>query len=286
MDTTHLRYFVAVARTGSLTAAAAELKVTQPTLSVAVQRLESRLGTTLFHRRRDGMALTATGRELLHHAADALALLGHAEERVRAVENAAAPRVVLGCAATLCSSFLPSVLVEYGETLAGVEVELLAGAAPEIVKAVVARRVDFGVVGRPPPQAELEIVELYRDRHELYVAPRLAPAEAARLPVLFVDGAEARALLAALGERLPGRRSVCGSLSQVREQTAEGEGVGILPRHYAARAELPRVVPAGGDLPVVDETIALVQRAGRQPACAVARVQQALVAHGKRLAAW
>ena len=61
----HLRYFLAIAECGGLSAAAKKLKVKQPTLTVALKNLEQSLGTTLVIRERNGVRLTATGRQLI-----------------------------------------------------------------------------------------------------------------------------------------------------------------------------------------------------------------------------
>lgn len=296
METTHLRYFVAVARAGSLSAASTELRVTQPALSVAVQRLEARLGTTLFHRTRDGMTLTATGRELLHHATDALAVLGRAEERVRAVEKEEAGRVVLGCDVEVAPTFVPSLFAAYIETFAGIELELVSAAACEIVRSALARRIDFGVVANPPCHEELATLELYADSHELFVAPELARGDAAaaaelvrRGPLIFVDGPEARALLAALrdadvvGDEV--HEMPCGALSLARALAAGGVGVAILPRRYAETPDPSAVVRLGGGLPAIADRVALVRRCDLTRTRAARRFEDALLTHGKRLAA-
>ena len=62
LDLLQLRYFQAIARSGSITKAAALVGASQPTLTVALRNLEERLGTTLFLRDRRGMVLTDTGR--------------------------------------------------------------------------------------------------------------------------------------------------------------------------------------------------------------------------------
>lgn len=296
MDTTHLRYFVAVARAGSLSAASSELKVTQPALSVAVQRLESRLGTTLFHRHRDGMTLTATGRELLHHATDALALLGRAEERVRALEKEEVGRVVLGCAAEVAPTFVPSLFAAYIETWSGIDLELVNGCGADIVRAVLERRVELGVVANPACHEELATLGLYGDSHELFVAPELAPADGAaaaelvrRGPVIFVEGPEARALLDTLrdddvaGEAL--HEMPCAALSLARALAAGRVGVAILPRRYAESPDPSAVVRLGGGLPTVPAAVALVRRRDLARNRAARRIEEAVVAHGKRLAA-
>ena len=58
------RYFLAIARAGSLTAAARTLKVSQPTVSRRLETMESNLGVRLFHRTRKGYELTASGADL------------------------------------------------------------------------------------------------------------------------------------------------------------------------------------------------------------------------------
>ena len=68
MDLVHLRYFQVIARCGSMTRAARELRLSQPTLTVAMQRLERELGTTLLLRDPRGVSLTETGGELARHA--------------------------------------------------------------------------------------------------------------------------------------------------------------------------------------------------------------------------
>ncbi|MDR5899125.1 LysR family transcriptional regulator [Halomonas vilamensis] len=68
-----LRAFVAVARTGSVSRAAAQLHLTQPAISLKLKQLQQRLGLTLFHRRPQGLTLTLDGRALLPAAEKALA---------------------------------------------------------------------------------------------------------------------------------------------------------------------------------------------------------------------
>jgi DNA-binding transcriptional LysR family regulator len=98
----HLRYFIAVAEAGSVSAAAARVHVTQPALSRQLRQLEDELGVPLFDRGTGRLALSRTGRELLPAArrvvADAAALSAqaafHARGRVERV-RVAAPTVTL-----------------------------------------------------------------------------------------------------------------------------------------------------------------------------------------------
>src|ERR1700730_18395019 len=73
MELRHLRYFVAVAETGSLTVAAArKLHTSQPSLSRQIRDLEDEVGAELLTRRARGIELTPAGRAFLEHARSVL----------------------------------------------------------------------------------------------------------------------------------------------------------------------------------------------------------------------
>ncbi|OLT06010.1 hypothetical protein BJF90_19195 [Pseudonocardia sp. CNS-004] len=82
MELHQLRYFVAVAREGSMTQAAASLFLAQPTLSIQIRKLEQEVGTKLFERLARRVVLTAAGHAFLEHAERALAELEQGRDRV------------------------------------------------------------------------------------------------------------------------------------------------------------------------------------------------------------
>src|SRR6185295_16797915 len=88
----HLRYFVAVADTGTFTHAAERLFISQPTISQQILRLEQIVGTPLLHRRRDGVRLTAAGTVLLEAARDVLSAVDHAVSQTRQAAGLGRPR--------------------------------------------------------------------------------------------------------------------------------------------------------------------------------------------------
>ncbi|USQ81251.1 LysR family transcriptional regulator [Ornithinimicrobium faecis] len=85
MDLRQLRYFVAVAEEGSITAAARGLHMTQPPLSLAISDLEKDLGVTLFHRLPRGVALTEAGEHLMVAARQLLGDATRTQESMRAM---------------------------------------------------------------------------------------------------------------------------------------------------------------------------------------------------------
>ncbi|MFW6027309.1 MAG: LysR family transcriptional regulator [bacterium] len=72
MELKQIRYFIAVADSGSFSAGARRAFVTQPTLSAAIAALEAELGVALFERRARGSVLTPEGRRVLEHARNIL----------------------------------------------------------------------------------------------------------------------------------------------------------------------------------------------------------------------
>src|SRR5262245_60135805 len=136
VDLAHLRYFQTIAQCGSLTAAARVLKVSQPTLTVAVRHLEERLGTTLFHRSREGVKLTSTGQELLHHAAEIFALIERAQARIVGLEGDDVGSFVIGCYESLGAYFLPAFMSGFLRVAPRIELSLWNGSSAAVQEAV------------------------------------------------------------------------------------------------------------------------------------------------------
>ena len=110
IDWNHLRAFHATAKSGSLSAAAIELGLTQPTLSRQVQALESKLDVILFERLGRRLSLTQTGRELLDHigsmkdAADSVALA--ASGQIQEIRG----RVCISASDSIATYVLPNII--------------------------------------------------------------------------------------------------------------------------------------------------------------------------------
>src|SRR5258707_7113727 len=97
MELRHLRYFMAVAETGSLTAAAERrLHTSQPSLSRQIRDLEDQVGVELLSRGARGVELTAAGRAFIDHARLALTQVDAAVEAARRAGQPAKRRFALG----------------------------------------------------------------------------------------------------------------------------------------------------------------------------------------------
>jgi molybdate transport repressor ModE-like protein len=299
VELSHLRYFQMIAQSGSLTAAARVLKISQPTLTVAVQHLEENLGTTLLLRSRSGVTLTSTGRELLRHAAEIFSLIERAQERILGLETDEVGSFTFGCHESLGAYFLPAFLREFLATAPKIELSLLNAPSAAVREAVISRQVDFGLVVNPMPHPDLVLVDLFQDAVDIFIAASTLPAGKA----LELEAAHARlrtgplvyagrvlqcddliSRLAAFG-LLPTRMLSCGDLELVKSMALEGIGVSLLPRRVAAYGQIGKLVRLHPALPFIPDTICLLYHVDLHRTRAALRLKDAVITHGRRLGA-
>lgn len=118
-----LRYFVAAAESGSITAAARHVYVSQPSLSEAITRLEADLGVQLFLRRQArGLSLTVPGARFLVQARNLLSHADEVEKYADTMGDRLAGEIRVGCFVTLAPFVLPTLLGEFANAYPGVSV--------------------------------------------------------------------------------------------------------------------------------------------------------------------
>jgi DNA-binding transcriptional LysR family regulator len=168
MELYQLRTFLAIARTGNLTRAAAILATSQPAVSAQLRALEDELGVELFSRSSRGMELTEAGRAL---RAKAEQVDGHAAELV-ALARAMSGNVIGTCRIGLNTEAGLLRVPELVELLAcsapQLAVELVQGVTRTILDDVCAGKLAAGFVFGPHGHAELEAITLAR--MELWIA--------------------------------------------------------------------------------------------------------------------
>lgn len=144
-----LRYFRAVVDHGTFSRAAAHCRVTQPTLSVGIAKLETVLGQTLFERTSRRVALTPAGARLAEHARRIEADFLAAEAAV--AEVPAAKLIRLGVAATIPDVWIEQALRDAAPAIvAGERLELIEGRAGELRAALDRGRLDAIVAPLDP----------------------------------------------------------------------------------------------------------------------------------------
>lgn len=188
LETRELRYFVAVAEESHIGRAARHLGIAQPPLSRAIQRLERRLGVTLFERTSRGVTLTAAGEVLLREARAALdAVAGAARRTRRAGQDE--PRLVLVTKPGGDAGLLADILAAYRDEPDAVAVEPLICGIGEQEAILRDGRADAGFLHEPYDDlARLDHEELLTLRQVAVLPPSHRLADRPFLTLSDLDG--------------------------------------------------------------------------------------------------
>ncbi|MFT3778784.1 MAG: LysR family transcriptional regulator [Ottowia sp.] len=166
LDWNQLKAFLETAETGSLSAAARKLGLTQPTLSRQVAAIEQRMGVTLFERVGKAMALTPTGLDLLEHAR----AMGAAAEALDLAATGRSEAVggVVSVTATdmVAAHLLPPLVRQLREQEPGIVVEVIPSNA---LSNLLRREADIAIRHVKPEQPEL-IGRLIREARASFYA--------------------------------------------------------------------------------------------------------------------
>src|SRR5437868_2833338 len=148
LDVTRLRVLVAVARHGSVTAAARALNYAQPSVSHHLARLESETGTKLIQRAGRGIRLTDAGRLLAERAAEVIGRLDAAENELAAYTGLRAGRLRLAAFPSALGTIVPAAAALLREQQPGVDLRLTEAEPPEALRMLRAGYVDVAMVFR------------------------------------------------------------------------------------------------------------------------------------------
>ena len=148
LDVTRLRVLVAVARTGSVTAAARALNYAQPSVSHHLSRLEAETGALLTQRAGRGVRLTDAGRLLAERAEEILGRLDAAENELAAHVGLRAGRVRLAAFPSALSTLVPMAAARLEAENPGLDLTLAEAEPPEALRMLRAGYVDVALVFR------------------------------------------------------------------------------------------------------------------------------------------
>jgi LysR family transcriptional regulator, low CO2-responsive transcriptional regulator len=260
---TQLISFLTVVRRGSVTAAAEELVVTQPSVSAAVSALERELGVTLTERTGRTLRPSAAGAAYAPYAADVLGLL---EQGARAAREAAEqePRALRISAVTTAGEYLvPQLIQAFRERHPGLEISLDVGNRETVFQRVLDHAVDVAVTGRIPDEKRLVGHDFADNEFVLVTAPGdplarrrwVAVEELAGRPWLLREpGSGTRTLveefLASRG--IAPRLLTLGSNGAIKQAARAGLGVALQSRaavELELELELLETISPRGGLP-------------------------------------
>lgn len=264
IDWNQLRAFLETAETGSLSAAARKLGLTQPTLSRQVAAIEQRMGVTLFERVGKAMAITATGLDLLEHAramgaaADALGLA--ATGRSQAVAGV----VSVSASDAVAAHLLPPLVRQLRTQEPGIAIDVISSNA---LSDLLRREADIAIRHVKPEQPDL-IARLIREASASFYAsedwvkthghPRSAE-EAAHLPFVGADrSGQFLGYLRQHGLALNEANFSCYADHSVAHWALVREGLGIGAMMDEIALDTPGIVRVLDDVPPVRFPIWLV----------------------------
>ncbi|WP_179106819.1 LysR family transcriptional regulator [Variovorax sp. KK3] len=250
LDLVDLQTFIAVARSLSFSAAAAQLHVTQPTVTGRIHRLEALLGVQLLRRTTRKVEPTPAGGLLLREAVKTLVGLTTLVDRFRKEARRARQRVIVAATPTIAALRLPPLIQAYSERYPDVEVELLDLKYSGVLAAIDTGEADVAVLALDAADRRYRFTALWKDdmvlvapkKHPLARNTSVGPEDLASVPLIVVDQYHPvrEKIAAALRERgltMPPSK-VVGNLNTLLGMLDAGMGVTLLPRSVSCRGNV------------------------------------------------
>lgn len=274
MTLNQLRAFLTAVRTGSFTAAAGQLQMSQASVSELIRRLEEEYGLLLFTRGPRRLVLTSAGAELLPYAEQTVAAADNGVQALRSLRSLGGGVATFGVLRNADYYLLTDLVKQFHEAYPDVRVRLVGQNSVEVAASVAAGDLEAGLVVLPIDDEGLTVRPLLRDE-VVY-----ASADPARLaePVTTQQLAEAQLILydAHYGWKDPTRRQFAdrAQLAGVKLEplievehveaalglVACGIGDTFVCRAVAHGASFPAGVGTVSFAEPVFDTVALVQR--------------------------
>lgn len=241
MNLHHLAIFHAIAETGSISAAAIRVRVSQPALSRELKDFEGRLGVVLFERLPRGMRLTEPGKVLHAYSARLFAVADSAQAAMRDFADARAGQLSMGASNTIGTYVLPRFVAQFRTLFPQVGISLFVGNTEQVAQGVADLRFTVGFVEGPVRVEGVVAEEFSRDelipvvgtQHPLAGRRRANPADINGLPLLMREpGSGTRELIGELLQQLDvqtGSIVEFGNTEALKQAAIHGGGIAWLP---------------------------------------------------------
>ncbi len=238
---------MAVHRNGHFGKAAEEVGVSQPTLSMQVQKAEKELGVVIFDRQAKPIEPTARGRKILEHAWDVVSAHENLVRASKAEEGGPAGAFRLGIIPTLAPFVLPWFLRDFAEAHPQVALSIVERPTDELIAEIQGGRLDGAILATPLEERSIRERVLFYDPFYLYghrddailqadevevgdLDPRklwlLDDAHCFRAQVISFCGVQERIHLGSI-------RFAGGSFDTIRHLIDASEGYTLVPETYA-----------------------------------------------------
>ena len=249
MEIRQLRAFVAIADSGTFTAGAQRVNVTQAAISMQIRQLENETGAPLFIRAPRRVILTEAGEHLLLRARQILREHDAALEEIAELTGAERGRLRIGSASAMVTTdSLPAILQSLKNEHARAEVTVSSGTSEALVEQILAGELDIAFVSLPVEARGIQTERLSQDelvaigspKHRLAGQATVSPyALAGEKLILGERGGNTRRLIDLFFAQAGVSLTVAMELSRqaaIRRMVEEDMGVGIVPLHSVREA--------------------------------------------------
>lgn len=283
-----LKYFIEVANSLNLSRASERLGISQPSLSVAVKRLESAIGTELLIRHKKGVTLTQAGKQLLAHSKQLLQYWEEVKSQTLASHYDVQGSISLGTHPSLAlhffSGFLPEILTKHSK----LEIQLKYDISRKITERIINLSIDIGIVANPIKHPDLIIQKLFEDKVTFWQAIEIKNTSQnihSGDGIILCDPelTQTQWLLKHAHKKgiKYGRVISSSNLEVIASLTAQGCGIGILPSSVAS--EYAKILKPVVKMPVYHDEIYLIYRHENRDIKSVQTVTSAIKTFFKKL---
>jgi LysR family transcriptional regulator for metE and metH len=240
-----LRALSTLQKTRSVTAAAKQLHLTQPAVTLQLRNLQQLAGLPLIQRTGDGMLLTDAGREVLALGERIEAAIASCETSLEMMAGKTAGRISIGAVST-AKYFVPFAISGFSRLHPNVDIALTIGNRQEISAALRGYDLDFAIMGRPPVDIDMN-VHLIGDHPHVIIAPtahrlarksRMALGDLAGETFLMREpGSGTRGLMEQLFEQAGVRPNIGMAMSSnetIKQAVIAGLGIAFISAHTVA----------------------------------------------------
>lgn len=255
-----LKYFLAVCESKNISRAAEVLGISQPSLSLAIKRLETVAQTPLLVRNKTGVDLTRAGVAFRDRSSELLQLWQSISEEVKRKHDEVSGRYVLGAHISVALMSLVPVVTKLMELFPGLELSITHGWSRIITDQVISFDIDYALVVNPCDHPDLVIKEVGRDVVGFFVRPDRFDRE-----VLIYDPnmLQCQTLLKSLKSHgITFKRTITSSsLEFIARLTQEGVGVGLMPARVMKNLSGPIPIMWDPSLPQFHDRHCIIYRA-------------------------
>lgn len=244
----HLRAVSAVRQAGTMSGAARLLHITPPAINLQMRLLEEIIGMALFDRSQNGMQPTSVGRSLLDVAARIETTIMEFGESLEALRGLEVGHLDFGVVST-AKYFAPRALAAFAKLHPHVDMRLQVGNRGDMIAALEHHRVDFVVMGLPPPSLAAEKVEIADHPHIIIAPPDHPKVGSVQIPLKDVaqdtfllreNTSGTRMLMEHLFDEAgldPNLGTEIGSNETIKQAVMAGLGIALISAH-TVHAEL------------------------------------------------